>query len=291
MGGLKAPGGGQRGVVKPWCGVAGTIKTTDKQKPGREMVPFRARRPAITPTAEQPPHMNAKSLLTFTLGTTVGLASLAAAPKTSAFTYVETGDAGQTLATAAGPASSFAGQPLNAIVGSVDPAVNNVYDADLYKIFITNTSTFSATTVGGSSLDTSLFLFDLNGRAIIANDDAGGNTFQSTLPVGTPTLTALGVGTYYLGIALSGAEAINSVNQLLFTQVNTTSDLRTAASGVNPATLATFDNGVFFNESGSYVINLTSATAVPEPSTWALTGAGALALGAVLSRRRRALAV
>ena len=177
--------------------------------------------------------------------------------------------------------SAFAGQPLTAITGSIAPTGA---DADLYRIFITNPATFSASTVGGSSLDTSLFLFDLNGRALIANDDASGLVLQSTLPAGNATLSALGAGIYYLGISLSGNEPVNSVNDYLFSQGLST-DVRTAASGLNPVTLTTFEGIPFASETGAYGIALTGATAVPEPSTWALAGAGALALGVSLARR------
>ena len=224
--------------------------------------------------------MHHKRLLTLTLGAAAGLAALASPGTLHAFIYVETPDAGQTLATAAGPSSAFAGQPLTAITGSIATGA----DADLYRIFITNPATFSASTVGGSSLDTSLFLFDLNGRAIIANDDASGFSFQSSLAAGNATLSALGAGVYYLGISLSGNEPVNSANQYLFTQGLTT-DVRTAAAGLNPTTLATFNGNFATSETGAYGITLTSATAVPEPSTWALAGVGALALGVALARR------
>ncbi len=233
--------------------------------------------------------MNHKALLPSTLAA-VALATLVGAGSANAQTYAESGDAGQTLSTAASTAAfgspSF-GQPLTSVTGTIGfSTAGGASDADLYRIFITNPSTFSASTVGNSTLDTSLFLFDLNGRAIIANNDANGTTLQSTLAAGNATLSALPAGLYYLGIALSGADAINSASQLLFNQGLST-DTRTAASGVNPVTLSTFTNNVDFNETGAYGITLTSATAVPEPSTWALSGIGALALGVTLVRRNR----
>ncbi len=236
--------------------------------------------------------MNPKSRLNFTLGATVGLALLLSVGSARAVTYTEIGDAGQNLSSAQGtafPNSNF-GQSLTSISGVINPSVGGVYDADLYRIFITNTSLFSATTVGGSSLDTVVFLFDSAGRAVIANDDANGFTLQSNLPAGNATLSGLSPGIYYIGIALSGGEPVNSVNQLLFNTGNTT-DVRTAAPSVVPPTVADFSNNVFFNESGAYTIALTSVTAVPEPSTWALMGAGAVALGLGVCRRNRAARV
>ncbi|HEX5051281.1 MAG TPA: hypothetical protein VFZ65_05880 [Planctomycetota bacterium] len=101
--------------------------------------------------------------------------------------WSESGDAGQLLRTAQTP-QGFG--PLASITGSI----NN--DADLYVLQIDDPLTFSASTVGGATIDTQLFLFDVHGRGVVMNDDSAG-TNQSTITgqyVPSP-------GRYYLAIS------------------------------------------------------------------------------------------
>ena len=88
--------------------------------------------------------------------------------------YSESGDAGATLATAATPGEGI----LQAIIGNLSSDT----DADLFRIFVNDPSSFFATTVGGTTLDTSLFLLNWNGSpAYLNDDDPGGLSLQSTL--------------------------------------------------------------------------------------------------------------
>ena len=137
---------------------------------------------------------------------------------TSAATYTETGDAGQTPGDAqnTGPG----GQPLSAIFGSLFSGT----DADVFVINITDPTNFSATTVNGTtSIDTALFLFNMNGQAVYANDDdPGGMSLGSTLPTGNQ-FGPMTAGLYYIAISLSGNEPVNFANQLMFAQeINST---------------------------------------------------------------------
>ena len=149
-------------------------------------------------------------------------------------------------------------------------------------ININTPEAFSATTVNmftdDSTLDTHLFLFSGTGAPIYASDDAGGLGFGSTLPAGS-AFGPIAAGRYLLGIAQSGIDAVNAVNQLLFGNISTTLDLRGAASGLQPAA------------TGSYRIDLTGAftavTPVPEPSVWLMLAVGVAGIP-VLNRRRRA---
>ena len=203
-------------------------------------------------------------------------------------TYTEIGDAGQTLggAQTTGPTS---GQTLNTIFGTI----GNGGDADMFIITLTAPTTFSATTTFGglTLLDTALFLFNSSGQAIYTNDDASGTSVQSTLPSGSSFTMSLAAGVYYLGISLSGNEAVNLNGQLLFaayTNGDPTS-VRGRAAGLNPNTHANFNGLTSFAESGAYRIDLTAtatANAIPEPSTAALCLAGAAGV-AVFVRRRR----
>ncbi|HZW08257.1 MAG TPA: DVUA0089 family protein, partial [Phycisphaerales bacterium] len=103
-------------------------------------------------------------------------------------TWAESGDAPQALP---GNLTSGSGQ-LSSITGAFG---GGGQDADIYCIRITNPAAFSATTVGGSAIDTQLFLFDSNGRGVTFNDD--GANAQSTI---TGQLVPA-AGTYYLAIA------------------------------------------------------------------------------------------
>jgi len=104
-----------------------------------------------------------------------------------ATTHTELGDAGDRLHTAQAPCQPG---PLTAISGTFGAG-----DVDLYRIFVADPGSFSAATCGGSSLDTQLFLFDLNGLGVVGNDDTC--AAQSTLT--NALVTSPGV--YYLGIS------------------------------------------------------------------------------------------
>lgn len=199
-------------------------------------------------------------------------------------TYTETGDAGQTLATA-----QNTGLTVGATTVSIFGTISSAMDADLFRITITTPMSFTATTVGGSTLDTALFLFNSSGMAIYTNDDASGSSIQSTLPGGSSFTMSLAPGTYFIGISLSGNEPVNSSGQLLFAAFTggNSSSVRGPAAGVNPNTLADFNGLTSFAESGAYRINLT---AVPEPTTVAFLLAGAGTIGFVVRKRRKARA-
>jgi PEP-CTERM motif len=200
-------------------------------------------------------------------------------------TYSEAGDAGQTLGTAQYTGATN-GQSLLTISGTL----SGINDADLYYLTITAPTTFSASTVGGSTLDTVLFLFGANGVPIYANDDASGLSLQSTLPAGSSFTMTLSAGTYLLGISLSGNEPINLNGQLLFAgNGGNSTAVRGPAGGINPNTLSNFNNGASFSENGPYSITLASAAtaAVPEPSTVALGLVAAGVFAAWKSRSRK----
>ncbi|MGI9087776.1 MAG: DVUA0089 family protein [Chthoniobacterales bacterium] len=199
--------------------------------------------------------------------TFVALALTAAAARGQ--TYNETGDAGQTLGTVQATGAS-SGNPLSTISGNI----SGINDADLYLFTITAPTTFSATTFGGSTLDTALFLFTNGGVPISTNDDASGMTLQSTLPAGSSFTVSLSAGTYILGISLSGNEPMNLNGQLLFAPYpgGDSTAVRGPAAGLNPNTLSGFNSAAGFGEMGAYSIFLSSSAtaAVPEPSTTAL---------------------
>lgn len=228
-----------------------------------------------------------KSLTVFSLGM---LAAIGLSFTAQAATYVEVGDAGQSLGTAqsTGPLS----QSLSNIVGSLTSDT----DIDIFAINIVDFANFSATTVNTltGSLDTALFLFNSAGQAVYANDDdAGGLSVGSTLPAGNG-FGPQSNGLYYLAISLSGAEPVNFANQLLFAMAGVSTDVR----GPNPnATggLSDWDTSLVFGSGqfpAAYQIDLTgAATGVPEPSTYVLCGLGVIVIWTLAKRRRAAAAL
>ncbi|MDF5711299.1 MAG: filamentous hemagglutinin N-terminal domain-containing protein [Nostoc sp. S4] len=113
--------------------------------------------------------------------------------------YTEVGDAGELPSTAQSTNSSTSGTVVSSISGTLD----NDNDIDLYQLFLRQGQKFTATTVGGTDIDTQLFLFDGNGLGLVMNDDdysINDETRQSTLPLFEP-FTAPTSGKYYLGIS------------------------------------------------------------------------------------------
>jgi hypothetical protein len=210
-------------------------------------------------------------------------ASIALVSSASAVTWIESGDAGQSIATSQNTLPP--GQPLSNIFGSF----LSTTDVDIFTISITNPAAFSATTVVGTNqlFDTTLFLFDSNGRPVYMNDDAaGGSTIQSTLSAGS-ALGPLTAGIYYLAISLSDNEPVNFANQLLFAPGSLSTDLR----GPNPIAtgpLFNWDSSAVAANSpfGVYQINLTGAMTVPEPSTIALCALGTFGILRIARRRK-----
>ena len=214
------------------------------------------------------------------------LAALAALPG-QAEAFTESGDAGQTQATAQVTTGVGA---LTDIVGALASAT----DADLYLIQITSPGSFSASTVNatGGFLDTQLFLFTLAGAPVFMNDDdAGGQSVLSTLGSGS-SFGPVSAGFYLLGVSMSGYDPVNINGQTLFAAGLPTT-LRGPASGLQPALLGGFFDGTYYADSGAYDIVLTGAAvaaAVPEPASALLFAIGGVLGAAAALRRRRTAA-
>jgi hypothetical protein len=104
---------------------------------------------------------------------------------------VEQDDAGDLPATA----QDLTGQPVERIDGVLaDPS-----DIDMYRLCLDGGGSFSASAVGGTSVDTQLFLFDSAGRGVYANDDDEDGVLQSRLP-SRHALTPRSPGEYLLAI-------------------------------------------------------------------------------------------
>src|SRR5688500_1258917 len=90
--------------------------------------------------------------------------------------WIEAGDAGQLVSTAQEPTGD---SRLRNIYGTI--STNN--DVDLYRIYVSNPTTFSAAvnSVSGD-LDSGLVLFNEAGYALYGNDDAMLGTRNAGLP-------------------------------------------------------------------------------------------------------------
>lgn len=165
--------------------------------------------------------------------------------------------------------------PLNQIDGFLGNRTDGTADLeDMYCIYIANPALFGATTVGGASFDTQLFLFNAAGFGVTFNDDSTGT--QSTLSgVNVP-------GPGYYNIAISGydRDAVSAGGQIWSdTPFGTerVADGPGAAGAINGWTGTGATNV-------PYSIFLRGAEfCVPAPGAAALLGLG----GLLAARRRR----
>jgi hypothetical protein len=209
------------------------------------------------------------------------LVSAMIAGPAAAQVVTESGDAGETLATAqviSGPVSKITGTLEN--LGGATPEAF-VPDIDLYRISIVNPAAFGVTVETSLGTlpglmdyedDTMLFLFDLAGVQIRYIDDVFGPPYDLDPAFFPGEFASLTPGDYYLGFDLFGTHSVLNAGVL---------DGWTRQSAY---------------EFGSYTLNITGAGGgqalpepigggVPEPTTWALMILGFGAAGAALRRR------
>ena len=228
--------------------------------------------------------------LKFAVPVAIATACLSLAGNLYAVPYNEVGDAGDLPSTAqaiAGPANTT----LDSISGSLT-LTNGISDSDMFRLFITNPATFSASTVGFiqgvNSFDSQIFLFNAAGLGVVGNDDNAVNGgSQAAIPAGSFNGPA---GEYFLLISGSGRYAA-SVGGLIFPNYTdnvtdpTTTVGPTGPGGGSPVTGYTGSS----NEGGAYRVALTGAqfVVVPEPSSLAFAFVGAAGLALVQRARRR----
>lgn len=181
---------------------------------------------------------------------------------------------------------------LDQIDGHLDDDTDHV---DTYSIIITDFQAFSASTVGGTTIDTRLFLSDENGNMLLGNDDAPaavGGTLRSyisdpsTYPaVVDPSANGIALQNetkYLLSITYYDNSPLDAAGGDV---INVGADFDALHGPIGGAFNSWENPGTFSGVDADYSIFLTGATycAVPEPGTAAL-----LAIGVVgLIRRRR----
>ena len=186
--------------------------------------------------------------------------------------WTETGDAGQLVSTAQMPTGDEG--RLRNIYGTI--STNN--DVDLFRIYISNPTTFSAGVSSTSgNLDSGLILFNQGGYALYGNDDAMLGTRVSSLPAGHLN-GPQAPGWYNLAIFALGTPPVSgdgfTPDHYMFPNVSspfTQILTATGPGGAAPLTgWAQLEDTVALNE--EYRIRLSGVTVspVPEPETYAM---------------------
>jgi hypothetical protein len=172
-------------------------------------------------------------------------------------------------------------------------SLSNAADVDLFKLLLEGGSSFSAEVTNTlPELDTRLFLFDVLGQGVFANDDIdtdNGNLLSQIAGVN------LSSGTYYLAIGTYDNNALTSDGAAIFALANNSTGI-VSAFDPNNATLASWSGPSQGNGGiGSYSLKLTGVqvttpetTPVPEPaSTLGLLAFGVLGAGSLVRRRQK----
>ena len=202
--------------------------------------------------------------------------------------WPELGDAGNLPGNAQIPGGSGSlGKITGALTGfGPGPSPGAGDFQDMYRIYIDDPDTFSASTnpmLGGdTSFDTQLWLFTLEGAGLLANDDATlGSGYSTLLPLSTDgsgsELTHAGF--YYLAVSGYDSDPISNGDLPIFLQPD-----RTEISGPDgPGGLVPISGwGPATGDIGTYEIAITGASFTPAPGALAL-----LILGAGGRNRRR----
>jgi hypothetical protein len=190
------------------------------------------------------------------------------------------GDAGDLASTAQVVSGSG---PLTSITGLFD-----TNDADLYVVRVVDPANFLATTVGGTSLDTQIWLFDMSGMGIAFNDDAvglqsrlqGSDVFTTGAFTGSTIASMLVAGqNYIVGVTRYNRDPVDSASAAIFANSPFAGiHSRTATAGPLAGWV-----GNTAASSSVYTISLGGVEFVPAPGAAALLGLS----GLLIARRRR----
>jgi hypothetical protein len=189
-----------------------------------------------------------KLCVALAVASAAGLASPALAQ-----TWTETGDAPELLS---GAQFALGTGSMTQISGTIGAAS----DTDLYAFEICDFANFSATTVGQTTLDTQLFLFNSAGLGVTSNDDSQ-TTNQSTI-------TALNVtsnGLYYLAISAYNRDPVSSGGLIFNPPAFTTEQGPNGPGAASPLSAWSGTTAV----TGAYAIALTGSCFVDQSATGA----------------------
>ena len=207
-----------------------------------------------------------------------------------AVNWQEAGDAGDLLLTAQEPTGDG---PLRNIRGTVSTNA----DVDLYKIFISSPTTFSASVTSETgNFDSVLALFNSGGFGVYGNDDAKLGDSGAGLPAGS-LLGPQAPGWYYL--AVFGLDTTptsgNGTTPDHYIAPDTSSPFTSVLSASGPGGASPLSGWapvlpgdvVTINE--DYRLRLSGVSVVPEPETYAMLLAGLGLMGARARRRKTSI--
>lgn len=223
----------------------------------------------------------------------------AAISSANAATYTEIGDAGDIPVGAQETPYDLNDPVLSEIYGTIE----SNQDIDMFLIYISDPSSFSAVTTSTGGGDPQLFLFNAvlqpggftYSYGVAANDDDGPG-FEALLPLGNPLLTALAPDYYYLAIGGFNHEPLsdpgNPTAEFIFQQGSTGVKGPSAAGGGSPIVGWSIAPG---NHAGpfNYTITLTGAEGATCPTCNQVPDSGttlalmSLSLGGLLLGARK----
>jgi hypothetical protein len=180
----------------------------------------------------------------------IAVLALALAP--GALAASEVGDAGDVRATA----NDMGAGAVTQIQGTFTDGA----DADLYRVCLSDGASFSASTLGATTLDTQLFLFNSQGYGIYANDDSAGSR-GSLLPARHRFSPRAG-GEYFLGISAFNRDPQSSLGEIFNNNINRIiyPDSIIDANGFGAAAPLSGWAGRASGPAGNYRIMLTGTT-------------------------------